>query len=139
VGRGPFNNTELEDIREQGIDTFQGKSGSGLNSPVEHLMLTLREFKKSSSLKGVIYTHDNAFLNLTKLSHGRPTFPSENIIGSKKFSPFAYMDVRLAVNGTDASVSAYFFQMHPNGTFYNLKGIPFESEGKLLGSLKPWP
>jgi hypothetical protein len=65
-------------------------------------MLTLDKYKETEGTDGVLYLHDDAFLDIQKLTQGRYPFlsrypfHSEDIIGSTKSNscPLSYFDHR---------------------------------------------
>lgn len=65
--RGPFNASNIEVLREQGVQTFPGADDAGYVSPMKNLANSLRMFANDTSILGVIITHDDLVFNLTHL------------------------------------------------------------------------
>jgi hypothetical protein len=139
VVRGPFNETEISVLHSRGIKAYTGVNDKGHYSPVENLMLTLDEHKETEDIDGVLYLHDDAFLDVQKLTQGRYPFPSEDIIGStlSDFFPLSYLDHRRVED--KELLSRFSYNIHPDGNWSKADGTKFDSQWQLKKSLKKWP
>jgi hypothetical protein len=113
VLRGPFDEKQLDVLHSHGIQVSPAKADKGYVSPYENLMLELNQFKDVPGIDGVLYLHDDAYLNMQSLTNGQYPFPADHIMGSlqieERNSPFAY-------------------RVKPDGTYTLLhKGVSFAS------------
>ena len=110
VVAGPFSVATQEQLASAGIQFTVGSNDMGFVSPYENLLNTMLDYSKpitnmgsgpSSSLndtpqqqppKAVLYLHDDALLNITRLYNGRETLPVNSIIRTMRtfFNHFSY-------------------------------------------------
>jgi hypothetical protein len=76
--RGPFNSTNLAELKRSGIDAYVSADDAGYSSPMKNLGDSLRTFSDKSGIKGVMYLHDDLLLNLTHLVE--LGFPGDNLL-----------------------------------------------------------
>lgn len=98
---GPFPIETQEKLEEAGIEFQVGWNDSGFVSPTKNLLDTMLRYKKLTSSpllshggnsgqqqqvvpQAVLYVHDDALLNITRLYNGRKSLPTDSIIRSHK-------------------------------------------------------
>ena len=142
VVRGPFNATELDALQSRGINvSLTAENDKGFHSPMQNLMLELNKYKNSSGIDGVLYLHDDAFLDINLLTNGQYPFPTHNILGSKNsFFPLSYQDHRLLGDSFIKELAESSYKIYPNRTYSKADGttFTFEDREKLVKSLKAW-
>ena len=118
VVRGPFSDDQIAEMRHHhGIDAHKGGDDAGFYSPMENLLRTLQQYKSVKGVKGVLYAHDDALINITNIA---PLLGSEtNIIVTDN-------DVENPRSGLDVwkrwdKVRKESFYIHPNGNSNNNK------------------
>ena len=136
VAAGPFSEEQMNVLAQNSIQAIATKTPSknGFYSPVENLMNTLLRFKNSTKIEAVLYTHDDALLNITKLSQESYPFPTNDIIGNNinmNSHDLSYADVRATDDRVLATTMSY--RLWPNGTFADFNKTLFgESIGTLI-------
>ena len=144
--RGPFNSSERAVMQSHGVEEiYEGRADSGHVSPIENLAFTLDQFRNRDpkSIDGVLYVHDDAFLNMSEIS---PGFANDDIIANSMWwtdrkNDFSYMDPR-RVDDKEA-ISKFSFKIFPNATIINFAGEPFDhtssrGQRKFYKSLRNW-
>jgi hypothetical protein len=144
---GRFNDTLLADIESHGIKARstvidEKATRFGWFAPMDNLQRTLQEYKDVKGIEGVLYTHDDALLNLKIILNGSSSFPTHEIIGNGKGLRFkdgkdpSYTDPK---SWDTAFASTFSYKIHQNRTFSKLNGqhiiatIP-----DLAASISPW-
>jgi hypothetical protein len=124
--KGPFSNTQLDQLRAHDISATRGRNDKGFYSPIENLMRALQHYKNSSAIKGVLYLHDDVLLNLQELTTTRGSshsfFPTHDIIASSlgKYGgipnprDISYQDPRIIQD--KKLLSEFAYRIYPNGT-----------------------
>ena len=154
VVRGPFSKEQLQILKGEygidahGIDSSRWKhtlEDKGLYSPIQNLVNTLEDYEKEPSIDGVIYIHDDSFLNVFDLIQKDSTihqslsqFPADQVLVAGQGERDSYFDPRMVADKT--SISRRSYNIYPNGTFSNPNGQQFGSDQTaLLQSLEYWP
>ena len=154
VVRGPFSKEQLQILKwdygidAHGIDSSRWKhtlADQGLYSPIQNLVNTLEDYEKNPAIDGVIYIHDDSFLNVSDLIQKDFTmhqslsqFPADEILATGQGERDSYFNPRAVAN--KASISRRSYNIYSDGTFANLNGQQFGSnQTALLQSLEYWP
>jgi hypothetical protein len=126
---GPFPNAKRLELAKHNISNRHGRDDQGIVSPYENLMNALLEYKDNPAIDAVLYVHDDALLNVTKLARGHANrFPTDYIVGTfaneVKVKQRAY---RMAYD-KDSNTSS----------FWTASGTKVGSQKSLIRRLKPW-
>ena len=150
VVRGPFSPEQLETLQlDYGIKAF-GLDGSKWNSmlkddegkysPIANLIATLEDCKGQDNIDGVLYVHDDLFLNISDIVQIGPAaqasmynFPRDQILASSQAHRPSYLDPR------SISDPSRTYSIYGNGSLSKVNGQKFGSDqDALLRSLEHW-
>jgi hypothetical protein len=126
IAAGPFSEEQVSELAGHSIEVIVSSLNGrkhGHYDPYENFMVALQKFKNSTTIEAVLYSHDDALLNITDLSQGMYPFPTNGIIANTKLMDrveFSYGDPREAVISNDDDVRHWAkstcYRMYPNGT-----------------------
>ena len=67
VAAGPFHPPTMQQLQQNSILALVGANDGGFYSPLENFARTLKQYSNKTGIDGVLYLHDDAFLNMRKL------------------------------------------------------------------------
>jgi hypothetical protein len=123
--RGPFDDVNINSLRESGINVFFANGDGGLYSPMKTLGDTLRLYSNDTSIRGVIMSHDDLLFNVSRLVEFG--FPSDNNILVSNSSVVV------------ADLSKPYFTVYGNETFRLGDNMTLLSTKNDLDALYEWP
>ena len=71
---GPFDDTQVAELNRNSINVIQGRDDQGFVSPYENQMKALMQYKDNEMIDGVLYVHDDGFLNMTEITQGKVSY-----------------------------------------------------------------
>jgi hypothetical protein len=142
--RGDFDSVQVAEMTAHGLDAHgqAPESMSGFFSPMRNLRDALLQFQTQDQIKAVMYTHDDAFVNLNGLKAGGSRVPTDQMIGNDMGkgigADLSYADPRNVTN--QALAEKFVYKIHPNASFpfQNFKGERFAKMRDLGATLKAW-
>lgn len=88
---GPWEKEQLDLLNERGVVAQSSRNDRGHYSPMENLAKTLQRWKETPDIDGVLYLHDDAYLNMTEMLHGSHSFPVQSCIGTLTSGPLYFI------------------------------------------------
>jgi hypothetical protein len=133
VVRGPFDDDAVHTLRHRyGIDeVYRGRDDRGYYSPMENLMRTLEQYQADPDIHGVLYVHDDAFLNVTNIPYmgGDSLMITDDVTNPRPVHPTPEQ-LKHIMN--------HSFSIHRNGTYSKADGTSYETFEALLETLQLW-
>jgi STELLO glycosyltransferases len=133
--RGPFTQDQVEQMGAHGIEAHTGRADRGWVSPMENLMRTCQQYQGKEGITGILYVHDDALVNVSKL------FPHEDSEhGQHVLATFDIMDPRNPVSpGLLLARGDHSYSILKDGvTFAKASGFQTNSAAALIASLTFW-
>ena len=132
VVRGPFTDLQRQELHLHGMEAFHGRDDKGFVSPLENFVRTLRQYRHTDGIAGILYVHDDAIANLHHLFHN--TDNKQHMLAS-----FDVRDPRKPVNEGHAQLlNKLSYKIRPDGTFVKQNGYQTNNTNELLESLNDW-
>ena len=81
----PFNDAQVKMLRRNFISVRASTADKGFYSPLSNLRNLLLEYKNSTTIEGILYIHDDAIMNVTRLAEDRYPFPTHQILSTIRY------------------------------------------------------
>jgi hypothetical protein len=125
---GPFPNATRLELAKHNISNRHGRNDAGIVSPYENLMNALLEYKDDPTIEAVLYVHDDALLNVTKLARGHDRFPTDHMVSTFQDKNYVKQLAYRMAYDKDTNTSSY----------WTASGTKVGSQESLIQRLKPW-
>ena len=121
VAVGPFNDAQSHVLRENFISVHSCTADNGFYSPLSNLRNLLLEYKNSTSIKGVLYIHNDAIMNVSQLSEDKYPFPTHQILSN--LDEIIFRDTKCSScfrNNTGSQKHCQLYRIFPDGHFESI-------------------